>query len=422
MTARFVRGCVLSLVVTSLMTTTALAFELMTFDGTIIKWPTPLQSFDVGIDGSPGAPTPPAGESWDSAFSDALTAWGGLSTFVWEVNESVYRDPCDTGDGLNGVGFEPDVCGDAFGENVLAVASTFFSLPSGNTVQTEIVFNNAISWSLYSGNHQGSPVDFGRVAVHEIGHTSGLGHEADVPAVMHPLVGDLELPQNDDAAGLVVLYGVLCNGPDTDSDGETDNCDEDDDNDGAKDQTELSEATNPLVPDLRVNLSAGTHMLAFPMIPGTRQSPLSSGSLLVQLGADEISRLVDGSIETTLLQNNVISGAFELESRVGYELQLSQPVNLIINGELATDTTVTLSAGAQWSGFIRFSEDLDTAFELLQSTPLTGVLKSVSRIDATTGRYATATVQTNVPVGEDFELRRGEAYVFFVEEGSVELP
>ena len=47
-----------------------------------------------------------------------------------------------------------------------------------------------------------------KVALHEFGHSIGLGHETGVTAIMNPSVGSVSVLQTDDIAGAQALYGL----------------------------------------------------------------------------------------------------------------------------------------------------------------------------------------------------------------------
>lgn len=160
------------------------------------KWSTNTTHFNVDIPGS--------NNLWNNAFNNALLSWNASSRFSFTSSRS-YADPC-LDDGKNGVGFSASACGSSFGSTTLAVTLTKYSLPDQNLIETDIVFNNNKSWSVYSGNQQSTTYDFQRVAVHELGHTLGLGHETNTNSMMNPMIGNLETPQADDIRGVAALY------------------------------------------------------------------------------------------------------------------------------------------------------------------------------------------------------------------------
>jgi len=144
------------------------------------RWPQGEATFNVNIPGSA-----PSGVSWNTAFEDALAQWSDETDFSFLIN-STYADPCagflasrdgsgfpdGNGDGLNGVDFSDDVCGNKFGDRVLAITLTLAApgnLGFALIEQSDIVFNNAFTWDIYSGPRR-PQLDFRRVALHELGH------------------------------------------------------------------------------------------------------------------------------------------------------------------------------------------------------------------------------------------------------------
>ena len=205
------RRLVLALAILSL-SFTAWSFNL---DGN--RWPEGQATFFVDIPG-----TAPSGVTWDDAFEEAMDQWTDQTEFNFLLNPS-YVDPCSGfnandsndgfpeggGDGFNGVDFTDDVCGNDYGLGVLAITLSI-ALP-GNlgfalVDQTDIVFNNSFDWDIYTGPRR-AEIDFRRVALHELGHSVGLGHENSAPAMMASSIGDIDALQADDIAGANALYG-----------------------------------------------------------------------------------------------------------------------------------------------------------------------------------------------------------------------
>ncbi|MDG2176558.1 MAG: matrixin family metalloprotease [Gammaproteobacteria bacterium] len=194
-----------------------LSFTAWSFNLDGNRWPEGETTFFVDI---PGAA--PSGVTWNEAFEDSMAQWTDQTDFNFLLNPS-YVDPCSGfnandsnegfpdggGDGLNGADFTDDVCGNAYGLRVLAITLSI-ALP-GNlgfalVDQTDIVFNNSFDWDIYTGPRR-SEVDFRRVALHELGHSVGLGHENSAPAMMASSIGDIDALQTDDITGANALYG-----------------------------------------------------------------------------------------------------------------------------------------------------------------------------------------------------------------------
>ncbi|MBI5040189.1 MAG: matrixin family metalloprotease [Gammaproteobacteria bacterium] len=190
MSVRTLRGMVLLCLLTVLPSAGAYVFM-----GS--KWPQAQTTFYVSIPGSNGI--------WNSAFEQAMGAWLPAG-FRFLIVRNTYSDPCNSSDHRNGVRFNTNVCGSAFGATTLAITSVF-SL-GAQTTEADIVFNSKENWDVYAGTLYGYATDFRRVAVHELGHALGLDHENDVPAIMASVVGNIEAPRTDDVTGVKALYGL----------------------------------------------------------------------------------------------------------------------------------------------------------------------------------------------------------------------
>ncbi|MEP7156970.1 MAG: CARDB domain-containing protein [Betaproteobacteria bacterium] len=113
---------------------------------------------------------------------------------------------------VNEVTWSNTNCGLAFGSSTLAVTSTWSS--SGKVIEVDMLFNNAKTWSSYSGalkfNADGTSLnDLGRVALHELGHAAGLDHPDDagqsVASIMNSRISSTYTLQADDIAGAHAL-------------------------------------------------------------------------------------------------------------------------------------------------------------------------------------------------------------------------
>jgi len=211
------------LLTTALLASVSLSATAFVLDGP--KW----QDNEITIHYVPivaGAPT--AGvEIWNTAMSKALDSWSIGVPNLSITKTALSANPCagtsqtttsgttttttsTPADGnLKGVSFSSTICGTEFGASTLAVNISVAQ--GGFYINSDVIFNSARVWDLYSGPMRTDVLDFKRVAVHELGHLLGLDHETlqsagGQPAIMAPIYGNIELPTPDDLAGLNALY------------------------------------------------------------------------------------------------------------------------------------------------------------------------------------------------------------------------
>lgn len=193
------------------------AWKVYSFNVDGSRWPEGEATFSVDIPG-----TAPSGISWNTAFEDALAEWNERTLFDFFIDNNDV-DPCSGfsesdsgtgfpgggGDGQNGADFAESVCGNEFGERVLAITLVLGSgglLGFADIVQTDIIYNSGVDWDIYDGGIR-EQAEFHRVSLHELGHALGLGHEPEQPAIMAPSIGNIDSLQDDDINGINAIYG-----------------------------------------------------------------------------------------------------------------------------------------------------------------------------------------------------------------------
>ena len=135
-----------------------------------LKWSqTPVRYFvsDTGVSGVTSA-------DLQSAVGRAFASWQGVPTasityqFAGVTSASPGKD-----DGASVLGFQsrPDL------DRVLASTSFLVDASTGALIESDIFFNSAFPWSV-SANGEPGKFDVESIALHEIGHFSGLGHSA----------------------------------------------------------------------------------------------------------------------------------------------------------------------------------------------------------------------------------------------------
>ena len=134
-----------------------------------LKWKGTVRYFvsDTGVAGV----TPVA---FQSAVARAFSTWEAVSTasIAYQFGGFTSARPGDD-DGRSTLGFleEPEL------DRVLASTSFLIDMSTGELLESDIFFNSVFPWSVSTSGEAGR-YDLESIALHEIGHLSGLGHSA----------------------------------------------------------------------------------------------------------------------------------------------------------------------------------------------------------------------------------------------------
>ena len=182
-----------------------------------LKWTTtPVRYYVSDVD-VPGVTS----SQFQAAVSDAFETWESVPTASITYRFGGFtRSLPGEDDGRSTLGFlnQPDL------DRVLASTSYLVDGMTGELIESDIFFNSAFPWSVAATGERGR-WDLESIALHEIGHFSGLGHSAigetemagggrrvlSIGSVMFPIAlgaGDISgrTLRPDDVAGISDLY------------------------------------------------------------------------------------------------------------------------------------------------------------------------------------------------------------------------
>jgi hypothetical protein len=170
-----------------------------------------LSSTAGSLQSPPPFPLYDGSTSWEQVYAGAAGVWNGvMANLQLTTSVSPAINPGAEG-GINEAYFGTNIAGYNLQPSDLAITVIYYE---GSTlVEADTVFKSTVAWNSYPGpllNNGNGPIDFRRVAIHELGHTIGLAdiNGTNPLAIMDIVVSDIYHLTSDDIAGAQALYGA----------------------------------------------------------------------------------------------------------------------------------------------------------------------------------------------------------------------
>jgi len=186
-------------------TTLAFTFILNPNTGLPTKWPAGPIPLTISLGDTANLSD---GTSFNHTAYNAALKWNAvIGSAQFQVTTAPPADPAQQ-NGINEMVFASTVYGRTFPAGVAGVTSRGVR---GNTVfEADITLNTAFTWDSYRGAPRAT-VDLLRVALHELGHSLGLGHPdqagQNVASIMDSRSNTVDSLWPDDISGVQAIYG-----------------------------------------------------------------------------------------------------------------------------------------------------------------------------------------------------------------------
>jgi hypothetical protein len=149
--------------------------------------------------------------SWEQVYTAGTVVWNAVMANLLLTTTPSSGTSIGTQDGINEAYFGTNIAGYSLQPSDLAITVIYYE---GSTLtEADTVFKSTVPWNSYLGpllNNGNGPIDFRRVAIHELGHTIGLAdiNGTNPPAIMDIDVSNIYYLTSDDIAGAQALYGA----------------------------------------------------------------------------------------------------------------------------------------------------------------------------------------------------------------------